>query len=189
VLRPGLLLVAVALVMTGVIFGANEVIAVAYAKEHGETGFSSIILGAFALGSTFAGIVFGSRVFRTTLTRRLLLAATGMFVLEVPALLVGGLWPLVVVMFVAGSATAPMLITSLSLAQKLVPPALVTEGMAVAITGILIGISGGSAVGGWAIEAWGAQAAYAVPVLAGGLALAIIAARYRHLERHELAND
>ena len=87
-----------------------------------------------------------------------------MFVLEVPALLVGGLWPLVVVMFVAGSATAPMLITSLSLAQKLVPAALVTEGMAVAITGILIGISGGSAVGGWAIEAWGAQPAYAVPV-------------------------
>ena len=89
-------------------------------------------------------------------------------------------------MFVAGSATAPMLITSLSLAQRLVPAALVTEGMAVAITGILIGISGGSAVGGWAIEAWGAQQAYAVPVLAGGLALAIIAARYRHLERHEL---
>ena len=185
--RPGLLVVTTALVMTGVIFGANEVIAVAYASERGETGFSSVILGAFALGSTLAGIVFGSTVFRMTMTRRLLLAATGMFVLEIPALLVGGLWPLVVVMFVAGSATAPMLITSLSLAQRLVPAALVTEGMAVAITGILIGISGGSAVGGWAIEAWGAQRAYAVPVLAGALALAIIAVRYRHLERHELA--
>ena len=185
--RPGLLLVATTLVMTGVIFGANEVVAVAYAKEQGATSFSSVILGGFALGSTIAGIVFGSRVFRSTLTRRLLLAAAAMFVLEVPALFVGGLWPLVVVMVVAGSATAPMLITSLSLAQRLVPKALVTEGMAVAITGILIGISGGSAVGGWAIEAWGAQAAYAVPVVAGGLALAIIAVRYRHLERAELA--
>ena len=48
--RPGLLVVAVALVMTGVIFGANEVIAVAYAKEHGETGFSSVILGASRSG-------------------------------------------------------------------------------------------------------------------------------------------
>ena len=155
--RPGLLLVAIALVMTGIIFGANEVIAVAYAKEAGQTGFSSVVLGAFALGSTLAGIVFGSRVFRSTLTRRLVIAATGMFVLEVPALLVDGLWPLAVVMFVAGSATAPMLITSLSMAQRLVPKALVTEGMAVAITGILLGISAGSAVGGWAIEAWGAQ--------------------------------
>ena len=185
--RPGLLLVATALVMTGVIFGANEVIAVAYATEQGSTGFSSVILGGFALGSTLAGIVFGSRVFRSTLTRRLMLAATAMFVLEVPALLVGGLWPLAVVMVIAGSATAPMLITSLSLAQRLVPAALVTEGMAVAITGILIGISAGSAVGGWAIEAWGAQTAYAVPVVSGALALALIALRHRHLERSELA--
>jgi predicted MFS family arabinose efflux permease len=184
--RAGLLLVATTLVMTGVIFGANEVIAVAYAKEQGSTGFSSVILGGFALGSTMAGILFGSRFFRSTMTRRLLLAASAMFVLEVPALLVDGLWPLAVVMFVAGSATAPMLITSLSLAQRLVPKALVTEGMAVAITGILIGISGGSAVGGWAIEAWGAQAAYAVPVVSGGLALVLVAARYRHLERSEL---
>ena len=185
--RPGLMLVATTLVMTGVIFGANEVIAVAYAKEQGSTGFSSVILGGFALGSTMAGILFGSRFFRSSMTRRLLLAASAMFVLEVPAILVDGLWPLAVVMFVAGSATAPMLITSLSLAQRLVPKALVTEGMAVAITGILIGISGGSAVGGWAIEAWGAQAAYAVPVASGGLALVLIAVRYRHLERSELA--
>ncbi len=185
--RPGLLLVATALVMTGVIFGANEVVAVAYATEQGRTGFSSVILGGFAVGSTLAGIVFGSRVFRSTMTRRLVLAAAAMFVLEVPALFVGGLWPLAVVMLVAGSATAPMLITSLSLAQRLVPAALVTEGMAVAITGVLIGISVGSAVGGWAIEAWGAQAAYAVPVASGGLALVLIAARSRHLERSELA--
>ena len=184
--RPGLLLVATALVMTGVIFGANEVVAVAYATEQGRTGFSSVILGGFAVGSTLAGIVFGSRVFRSTMTRRLVLAAAAMFVLEVPALFVGGLWPLAVVMLVAGSATAPMLITSLSLAQRLVPAALVTEGMAVAITGVLIGISVGSAVGGWAIEAWGAQAAYAVPVASGGLALVLIAARSRHLERSEL---
>lgn len=80
------------------------------------------------------------------MTRRLFLAAGGMFLLEVPALFVDGLWPLAVVMFIAGSATAPLLITSLSLAQRLVPKALVTEGMAVAITGILIGISLGSAI-------------------------------------------
>ena len=81
-----------------------------------------------------------------------------------------------------------MLITSLSLAQRLVPAALMTEGLAVAVTGILVGISGGSAVGGWAIDAWGAQPAYAVPVVAGGVALAIIAARYRHLQGHEAAS-
>ncbi len=183
--RPGLLIVATVLVMTGVIFGANEVIAVAYTTEQGNPSFSSIVLGAFAVGSTLSGIVVGTRTFTVSLTTRLLISAAAMFVLEVPALLVGGVWPLAVVMLVAGSATAPMLITSLSLAQRLVPRALITEGMAVAITGILIGISIGSAVGGWAIEAWGAQPAYAVPVLAGALALVIVAVRRGPLERAE----
>ncbi|HET7760929.1 MAG TPA: MFS transporter [Phycicoccus sp.] len=184
---PGLLLVAGALVMTGVIFGANEVIAVAFATEAGNASFSSVVLGGFALGSTLSGLVFGSRVFRSTLTRRLLVAAAAMLLLELPALVVPGLWWLAVVMVVAGCATAPMLITSLSLAQRLVPRALVTEGMAVAVTGILIGISAGSAVGGWAIEAWGAQRAYAVPVTAGAMALAVIAVRYRRLSSAEAA--
>ncbi|MGB7819806.1 MAG: MFS transporter [Ornithinibacter sp.] len=185
--RPGLLIVATALVMTGVIFGANEVIAVAYTAEQGSASFSSVVLGAFAVGSTVSGILFGTRAFRSSLTTRLLVAAGGMFVLEAPALVVGGVWPLAVVMLVAGSATAPMLITSLSLAQRLVPRALITEGMAVAITGLLIGISIGSAVGGWAIEAWGAQPAYAVPVLAGALAVVIVAVRRTSLERAERA--
>ena len=45
----------------------------------------------------------------------------------------------------------------------------------------------GSAVAGWAIEAWGAQPAYVVPVVAGACAFLIIAARYRYLEGAELA--
>lgn len=185
--RPGILVVATVLVMTGVVFGSNEVIAVAFADDRGNASMSSLVLGLFALGSTVSGIVIGTRVFRSTLTRRLLVAAAAMFVLEVPALVVATTWQLAGVMLVAGIATAPMLITSLSLAQRLVPPALVTEGMAVAVTGILIGISAGSAVGGWAVEAWGPQRAYAVPVLAALAATAIVWARYGHLERAETA--
>lgn len=185
--RPGLLVVAGALVMTGIIFGANEVIAIAFTDEFGVKSFSSVVLGGFALGSTVAGLVFGARTFRSSLTKRLAVAAAGMFLLEVPALVAGGPWPLAVIMLVAGSATAPLLITSLSLAQRLVPRALVTEGMAVAVTGILVGISAGSALAGWAVEAWGAQRAYAVPVVAGALALAVVLVRYRHLERSERA--
>ncbi len=184
---PGLLAVAGVLVMTGVIFGANEVVAVAYADAAGSASLSSVVLGGFALGSMLSGLVFGARTFRSTLTTRLLAAATAMVALELPALVVPGVWPLTLVMVVAGSATAPMLITSLSLAQRLVPPALVTEGIAVAVTGILIGISAGSALGGWAVEAWGAQRAYAVPVLAGSVAVGIVLLRRRRLAVAERA--
>jgi MFS family permease len=185
--RPGLAVVAGALVLTGMIFGANEVIAVAFADAQGDKSLSSLVLGLFAVGSTVAGIVVGARAVRSTLTRRLLLAATAMVVLEIPALFVQSTWQLAAVMLVAGSATAPMLITSLSLAQRLVPAGLLTEGLAVAVTGILIGISAGSVVAGWAVETFGPQQAYLVPVVAGALAAAIVAVRYRGLGRAEAA--
>lgn len=185
--RPGLLVVAGVLVLTGAIFGSNEVVAVAVAKAQGEEGFASVILALFAAGSMLAGIVYGSRQFSSTLTRRLVLAATGMFLLEAPALFVTDLRGLALVMLIAGSASAPMLITSLSLAQKLVPPAFVTEGMAVAITGILIGISIGTSIAGWAVEHLGAHQGYLVPVAAGFVAVALASLRFRSLQRAEVA--
>jgi predicted MFS family arabinose efflux permease len=66
-----------------------------------------------------------------------------------------------------------MLITALTLAQRLVPPALITEGMAVAVTGILVGISAGTAIGGVLVEAIGAHPAYALPVAAAAIAALI----------------
>jgi MFS family permease len=188
--HAGLLPVAVVLVMTGIIFGANEVVAVAVADEAGRPRMSSVILAAFALGSTVAGLIFGAITFRMSLTRRLLYAATGMFVLEAPALVVGELWDLwglVLVMLVAGCATAPMLITAMSLSQHLVPRALMTEGMAIAVTGILIGISFGAAVGGIAVDYLGAHTAYVVPVGAGLFAVLLAGVRYRPLLRAEQA--
>ncbi|HEX2705188.1 MAG TPA: MFS transporter [Candidatus Lustribacter sp.] len=185
--RPGMLVVATILVMTGVILGANEVVAVAVAEKGGDKGFSSVILGLFAAGSTLAGLLYGARRFRSLTSRRMLYAALGMFVLEAPALLVHDLRGIALVMLVAGSATAPMLITSLTLSQLLVPAALITEGMAVALTGILIGISIGAAVSGVAIERLGAHDAYAVPVTAGLLAAALAALSHRRLARAERA--
>lgn len=187
---PGILPLAVILVMTGIIFGANEVIAVAVADEAGMPRKSSLILAAFALGSAVSAIVFGVLKFRITQTRRLLLAAFGMFALEAPALVVGELWDLwglTLVMLVAGSATAPMLITAMALTQHLVPKALMTEAMAIAVTGILIGISMGASLGGVAVNHLGAHTAFALPVGAGLVAVLLAAARYRAMGRAEQA--
>ncbi len=69
-------------------------------------------------------------------------------------------------MLVAGIATAPTLITSMALAQRLVPVAMLNEGMTVVLTGLVVGVSAGSAISGVAIEALGPTRAYVVPVLA-----------------------
>ena len=183
--RAGLFVVAVVLTMTGVIFGSNEVTAVALAEQWGDKSFSSVVLGLYAAGSTLAGLLYGARQWGWPAPRRLALAATGMFLLQIPPLLVGGLGPLALVMTVAGFATAPMLITAMGLAQALVPPALVTEAIAVVTTGILVGISIGASVGGWAVEHLGPQPSYVVPLTAGGIAAALAVIRARALERAE----
>jgi predicted MFS family arabinose efflux permease len=74
-----------------------------------------------------------------------------------------------------------MLITSLTLTQRLVPPALMTEGMAVAVTGILVGISAGTSIAGTLVEAMGAHRAYLLPVGAGAIAAAVAYAGLRRI--------
>lgn len=178
--RPGVLVVTSALFLVGVLFGSNEVVAVAVADEAGRKAFSSTILAAFALGSALSGLIFGARQLGSGIIKRFVLLGAAMCLLQAPVLLTDNLWALTVIMFVAGSATAPMLITALTLTQRLVPPALITEGMAVAVTGILIGISAGTAVAGVAVEAVGGHAAYALPVgAAAGAALIAYAGRGR----------
>jgi predicted MFS family arabinose efflux permease len=45
-----------------------------------------------------------------------------------------------------------------------------TESLAWTITGLTLGVTAGSALAGAAVDAWGAEAAFAVPALAAGLA-------------------
>lgn len=187
--RAGMWPLTLALTMTGVIFGANEVAAVAVADSAGRESFSSVILALFAVGSMTAGLAYGARAFRSSLTKRLLVTAAGMFVLQSPVLFTSNLWALAGIMLVAGLATAPLLITAMTLAQRILPFALITEGIAVVVTGILVGISLGTVLAGWVVENRGAHAAYGIAVLAGGVALVILAVSQRRLGRIEREAD
>lgn len=170
---PGMLVVPAVLFMVGMLFGANEVVAVAVADHQGAKSFSSVILAAFALGSAISGIIFGARALSPSIVKRFVLFGAGMSLLQAPVLLSEDLWWLTIVMFVAGSATAPMLITALTLVQRLIPKALLTEGMAMAVTGLLIGLSAGTAIAGWLVEHLGAHEAYILPVLTAAVAAGI----------------
>ncbi|KGN37180.1 MFS transporter [Knoellia subterranea] len=181
--RPGVAAVAAAGFMVGAVFGGNEVVSVAVADEAGRTQMSSIILGAFALGSGLSALYFGTRKFTGSLARRFVWCALAMCVLELPVLFIHDLWGIAAMMFIAGSATAPTLITALTLVQQLVPRALITEGMAVVITGLLVGLASATALSGILVDSWGAHATYALPVGAAFLAALIAAASGRQVGR------
>ena len=77
---------------------------------------------------------------------------------------------LVVTVFVAGLSIAPVLVSGMSLVKSRVPRASLTEALTWVFTGLTIGVTAGSSLAGAAVDAWGAQAAFAVPAIGAGLA-------------------
>ncbi|UXY30416.1 MFS transporter [Streptomyces sp. HUAS TT20] len=179
----GLQVLVATFVATGAIFGAVDVVTVAFADEHGHKAAASVVLALYAAGSCLAGAVFGLLRFAGAPERRWLLGICAMAVSMIPLLLVGNLPLLAVALFVAGLSIAPTMITAMSLIEEHVPRAKLTEGMTWVSTGLAVGVAVGSSVAGWVIDAFGARAGYGVPAVSGAVAVAVGFLGYRRLSR------
>ncbi|MFI9644821.1 MFS transporter [Streptomyces sp. NPDC052040] len=180
---PGLQVLVATFVATGAIFGAVDVVTVAFADERGHKAVASLVLALYAAGSCVAGLVFGLMRFTGSADRRWLLGICAMAVSMIPLLLVGNLPFLAVALFVAGLSIAPTMITTMALIERHVPRAHLTEGMTWVSTGLAVGVAIGSSVAGWVIDAAGARAGYGVPAVSGAVAVAVGFLGYRRLGR------
>ncbi|MFG3066422.1 MFS transporter [[Kitasatospora] papulosa] len=172
---PGMAALLAVFLATGAVFGSMEVVSIAHA--------GGAILALQATGSCVAGLLYGSLPPAARAGRRLLLCLTGMTALMSLPLLAtattGSLPVLAGCLLLAGAATAPTMVTGMTLVQRLTPQAQLNEGMTLAVTALLGGVAVGSAVGGWAVEHAGTVAGYAAPMCAAALALAVAAAGTR----------
>jgi MFS family permease len=182
-------MVALVVVMAfvGAMFGAVEVITVAFAAERGEAGATGLVLAAYALGSLVAGLGYGAVRWRSSAARRFLVGQVAMALLLVPVALATTVPVLALGLFVAGVAISPTIISGNALVQELVVPARLTEGLTWLSTGLGIGVSAGAAVAGQIIDAAGAQRALLLPVACGGVAALLALACARVLNRPPLA--
>ncbi|MER6676230.1 MFS transporter [Streptomyces sp. NPDC000983] len=179
----GLQVLVATFVATGAIFGAVDVVTVAFAEEQGHKGAASVVLAVYAAGSCAAGAVFGLLHLKGAPEPRWLLGVCAMAVSMIPLLLVGNLPFLAVALFLAGLCIAPTMITTMSLIEQHVPRAQLTEGMTWVSTGLAVGVALGSSVAGWVIDAAGARAGYGVPAVSGAVAVAVGFLGYRRLSR------
>ena len=179
----GLQVLVATFVATGAIFGAVDVVTVAFADEQGHKGAASVVLAVYAAGSCLAGAVFGLLRLGGAPARRWVLGVCTMAVSMIPLLLVGNLPFLAVALFVAGLSIAPTMITTMALVELHVPRAKLTEGMTWVSTGLMVGVALGSSLSGWVIDTAGARAGYGVPVAAGAVAVAVGFLGYRRLSR------
>lgn len=174
---PGIPPLLLTFLATGAIFGSLEVVTLAYADGHGARSAAGGMLALQAAGSCAAGLLYGLRRPTDRLPARFRTAVAAMAALMLLPLLAaatGGLLTVAFALLAAGMATAPTMVTGMTLLQARVPGARLNEGMTLAVTALLGGIAAGSATGGWAVDHLPvAAAAYAVPTTAAGLALAL----------------
>lgn len=158
----------------GVLFGAAEVVTVAFADEHGHKSVAGMLLGLWALGSATAGLIAGVYAGRVPPRSVLRLGSLCLFGTTIPLFWVPSIPVMAVVLLLGGLSISPTLIAAMSLAEQALPDSRMTEGMAFLNTGLSVGIAPGAALAGWVIDAHGASAAYLVA--SGGALLAALAA-------------
>ncbi|WP_026872153.1 MFS transporter [Inquilinus limosus] len=165
--------IGLTMVAVGAIFGTAEVTAVAFAEAHGHTAAASLVLAAYALGSLIVGLVFGAIRPRISLSAQFLLAIGLAALTTLPLLVVDSIPALALVLFLAGAAVSPTIITAMGLIERLAPPSQLTEGITWAMTGVGIGMAVGSSISGRVIDELGAASGFWVSVAGGATALAV----------------
>jgi MFS family permease len=169
-LVPTVMLVSVVYLAVGVVFGAMDVVVVAFAEHEGAPPFAGLALAVYAFGSLVAGLVYGVLRFRASLAVRYLGCAVFFGIAAQLLLVVGSLPVLVPVAFIAGLAIAPVLVSGMTLVESRVPRRALTEALTWVVTALTLGVTAGSALAGAAVDAWGAESAFVVPAIAAGLA-------------------
>jgi predicted MFS family arabinose efflux permease len=170
------------------------VVVVGFADAEGVPAFAGLALAVYAGGSLVAGLVYGVVRLPGTLTGRFIgtavlfgAAAQLMWGVESLALLVAA-------GFLAGLTIAPVLVSGTSLVESRVARSALTEALSWTTTGLTLGVTAGSALAGAAVDHWGAEAAFAVPATAAGLAALVALAgapllRRADRQRADVAQD
>jgi MFS family permease len=156
--------------LMGAMFATIELSTVAFAGEHGHKQLAGLVLGVYALGSAVGGLWYGSRHWRSPLPRRfaitlgVMTGGVAMFWWQ------PGFASLFPVMFVAGVAIAPTLITGYSLVDHLAPPERRTECMTWLSSAIGVGLAIGAPAAGRLIDLSGARAGFILAAAFGATA-------------------
>lgn len=179
---PGMVPLLVICLAMGAVFGTMEVVTLAFADSAGHPAAAGAVLGLQAAGSFAAGLAFGALRLTGPPERRYPWCIAAMAVLltlpPLAAALTGSLALVAVALLIAGMATAPTMITGMTLIQRRAPADRLNEAMTLAVTGLLAGIACGAAAGGWTAEHLSPTAGYGLPVTAAAVAL-LLALRTR----------
>jgi MFS family permease len=182
------LVLVLAQVCIGMVFGSVQTGTTVLATAEGQAGLAGLIHAVLGIGSVIAGLAITGLPERVLYATRMAVAAFGLLVLAAPLLLVDSLPSLIAVIALLGFAVAPYMISNFALAGILVPVHRVSAAMTMLAGATGIGYAVGAALAGRLADANGHTAAFAVTVAAAAMAVVIALTSNRAL-RHAVPVD
>jgi len=184
-LGPALVVLCVAQLLVGTVFGSVQTGTSVLATAAGSPGLTGYFHALLGVGSVIAGLAVAGLPSRWSLSARLRWFAVALLVLASPLLLVGSLGALVPVLLVLGCSVAPYMITTFTLAERVTPPSRTGAAMTVLAAATGLGYAVGAALAGRLADWGGHTPAYAVTVGAGAAAVLVSWGCRRVLQRAE----
>ncbi|MFJ9350197.1 MFS transporter [Streptomyces sp. NPDC101237] len=178
---PGLLALLGAFLFVGIALGSITVASVPYADDHGGDGVYGWMMAGLGLGALLGGTVYGSRQWRGEPAVRLRGLVALLAVCYLPLMLMPSAVAMVLLTVVAGVFLAPAIACAFVLVDRHAPRGTVTEAFSWLVTTFTVGSSVGTGLAGPVVEAGGALWGFAVPAVAGGVSLLVLAATGRVL--------
>ena len=178
---PGLLVLLGAFLAVGIALGSIAVAAVAYADGHGGDAVYGWLMAAIGLGALVGGTAYGARQWSGAPERRLRVLVALLAVCYLPLTLMPGPVAMTVLAAVAGLFLAPCLACAFVLVDRHAPRGTVTEAFSWIVTTFTVGSSVGTGLAGPVVEWGGAVWGFAVPGVAGAVALLVLLATGRVL--------
>ncbi|GGN18184.1 MFS transporter [Streptomyces fuscichromogenes] len=177
----GLLALLGAFLFVGVAMGSITVASVPYADDHGGDVVYGWLMAALGLGALLGGSVYGARRWTGEPARRLRALVALLAVCYLPLMLMPDAVAMVLLTVLAGVFLAPAIACAFVLVDRHAPRGTVTEAFSWLVTTFTVGASVGTGLAGPVVEAGGALWGFAVPGVAGGVSLLVLAVTGRVL--------
>ncbi|GAA4399565.1 MFS transporter [Fodinibacter luteus] len=176
-LTAAFVVLLVAQLLIGVVFGSIQTGTTVLATVAGQAGVAGLVHASLGVGSVVAGLAVAALPPRFTYASRVLVAALGLALLSLPLLVTDTLATLFVVVLVLGFVVAPYMISVFMLGERSAPVQRVGAAMTLLAGATGIGYAVGSAVAGRLADVHGHPGAFTVTVGAGVSAavLAVVA--------------